>query len=46
MTRIERTGGWLIRWRVVYVNEDGGMDLETLHFSRMGARFAAIMDGA
>jgi hypothetical protein len=43
--RIERTAGWLLRWRVVYPT-GGGMDLETLHITKVGARVAILMDRA
>lgn len=42
---IERTDGWLLRWRVVYPT-DGGMDLETLHATKVGARIAILWDRA
>jgi hypothetical protein len=40
--RIEPTDGWLLRWRVIYPS--GGMDLETLHVTRLGALFARLLD--
>jgi hypothetical protein len=39
---IERTQGWLFRWRVIYPTE--GMDLETIHITRLGARLTRLLD--
>lgn len=46
--RIERTDGWLFRWRVRYpaYGPDDGMDLETLHFTRFGARLSMLWSRA
>jgi len=39
---VERTGNHLmLRWRVRYPGSpDGGMDTESLHFTRLGARLS------
>jgi hypothetical protein len=41
---IERTDGWLLRWRVVYPSE--GIDTETLHITKLGARLAILVERA
>lgn len=40
--RIERTEGWLFRWRVIY-SSDEGMDTESDHLTKLGARFAVLL---
>lgn len=42
---VERTDGWLFRWRAVYPTggpppRPRGMNLETMHFTRLGAWFS------
>lgn len=39
---IERTEGWGLRWHVVYPSE--GMNLETLHFTKVGARIRRLYE--